>query len=125
MPQTTGYSCLIQYCPDAAREEVANVGVVLFCPEPHFLKARTARGNDRLRRFFGPGEVDGERIDVVKQSIKRRLTIDRDQFRDLASLERFAATRANAMRLTPPRAIAIEDPEAELDRLFDRLVGES
>jgi hypothetical protein len=49
MNPTTGYYSLIQYCPDAAREEAANVGVVLFCPEVDYLEARTVSGNDRIR----------------------------------------------------------------------------
>jgi hypothetical protein len=125
MSPITGYYSLIQYCPDAAREEAANVGVVLFCPETGFLEARTASGNDRIRRFFQPVDPDWERIKAMKLSIERRLRVDRDQFRDLAALERFAATRANAMRLTKPKAVAVEDPAAELNRLFERLVGES
>src|SRR5271155_2054881 len=118
MKPVTGYYFVIQYCPDLARQEAANVGVVLFCPEPFYLKARTARSNDRIRRFFRPANPDWARIDSLKRSIEERLTVDRDQFRDLASLERFAATRANAMRLTAPRAIAVEDPDVELRRLF-------
>jgi hypothetical protein len=124
MKRINGYYFLIQYCPDASRMEAANVGVVLFCPEPFFLKARTAKGNDRIRQFFRPTNPDWIQINTIKYSIERRLTVDRDQFRDLASLERFAATRANAMRLTPPRTVAVEDPDAELDRLFDQLVGD-
>jgi hypothetical protein len=124
MKPISGYYCLIQYCPDASRQEFANVGVVLFCPEPFFLKARTARGNQRIRRFFQPDDPDWDQINLLKNSIERRLTVDREQFRDLAALERFAATRANAMRLSAPRPIAVEEPEADLDRLFVRLVGE-
>jgi hypothetical protein len=125
MNTRTGYYSIIQYCPDPSRGEVANIGVVLFLPEPFYLKARTARGNERIRQFFQPSEADIAWINVIKYSIEERLRIDRDEFRDLASLERFAATRANAMRLTAPRWVAVEDPDAELDRLFDLLVGNS
>ena len=34
---TRGYYSLIQFCPDTCRLEVANVGVVLYCPEVSFL----------------------------------------------------------------------------------------
>lgn len=123
MRPINGYYSLIQYCPDAAREEAANIGIVLFCPEANFLEARTASGNDRIRRFFQPAEPDWEQINLMKRSIERRLRVDRDRFRDLESLERFAATRANSMRLTKPKAIAVEDPQMELTRLFKQLVG--
>jgi hypothetical protein len=124
MQPVTGYYFVIQYCPDASRLEAANVGVVLFCPEPFFLKARTVRGNDRIRRFFRPRDPDWVQINLIKRSIEERLTVDRDQFRNLASLEHFAATRANDMRLTKGRAVLVENPEEELNCLFDRLVGE-
>ena len=43
-----GYFCLVQYCPDLARREVANVGVLLFSPEHDFLEARLVTGNQRV-----------------------------------------------------------------------------
>jgi hypothetical protein len=123
MSHSTGYYSVIQYCPDPSRMEAANVGVVLLCPERDFLGVRTAKGNDRIRRFFGSGDHDWGQVNAVKLSIQRRLEADRERFKGLADLERFAATRANAMRLTPPRAVQVESPEAELERLFERLVG--
>ena len=41
MNATKGYFSLVQYCPDLARQEAANVGVVLFCPDLQFIRART------------------------------------------------------------------------------------
>jgi hypothetical protein len=34
MPAHQGYFCLIQDCPDRARMEAVNVGLVLFLPLP-------------------------------------------------------------------------------------------
>jgi hypothetical protein len=48
-----GYYSIIQHCPHLGRFEAANVGVLLFCPERHFLQAITARNNSRVIRFFG------------------------------------------------------------------------
>lgn len=126
MKTTTGYYSIIQYCPDPSRQEAANVGVVLFCPELDYMGVRTAKGNDRIRRFFRPKDIDRDQLNTMKLSIQRRLEIDREEFRELADLEKFAATRANSMRLTDPREIPVEegaDPAAVLERLFDRLVG--
>src|SRR5207302_946298 len=39
-------------------------------------------------------------------------------------LSRFTETRANAMRLTAPLPVLVEEPDAELNRLFKRVVGE-
>ncbi len=118
-----GYYCIIQYCPDLSRMEAANIGVILFCPEVRFIRAKTAAGNDRLRRFFGPEPRDWERIALIKSSVEKRLESDAGAFRTLADLEHFRQTRANDIQLTPPRSLLVEKPESELDRLFELLVG--
>jgi len=124
MSKTTGYYSIIQYCPDPSRLEAVNVGVVLFCPARNYLRARTSRSNKRIRRFFGLADIDGAQMNVILRSIQSRLEVDRDQFRDLSDLQKFAATRANAMRLTAPRPLVVEEPDEELERLFARLVAE-
>jgi len=47
-----GYFSLVQYCPDVARQEAVNVGVVLLCPEQKFIGVKITPGNQRIRRFF-------------------------------------------------------------------------
>jgi len=118
-----GYYSIIQYCPDLARLEAANIGVILFCPEPRFIRAKTSAGNDRIRRFFGAESQDWERIAVIKSSVEKRLAVDAEAFRTLEDLERFRLSRANDIQLTPPRSLLLDDPVAELDRLFEDLVG--
>lgn len=126
MKTDLGYYSIIQYCPDPSRKEAANVGVVLFCPDRQVLLVRTTTSNQRIRRFFGPLDIDQQQLNTLKLSIQRRLEADRADFRTLADLEKFVATRANAMRMTPPNELAIPAQEAAdqvLDRLFERLVG--
>jgi hypothetical protein len=123
MYPTSGYYCLIQYCPDAARLEAANVGVVLFCPDVPFLGARTAPSNDRVSRFFGRDSIDPERLNAAKKALEDRLRVERASFRELADLEKFVRTRANELILTPPRPITVRAPERELGELFEELVG--
>jgi hypothetical protein len=118
-----GYYSLIQYCPDLSRAEAANVGVLLFCPALRFLDARTAQGNDRVRRFFGPGSLDLGRINVMKRSIARRLRADAESFQSVDDLRRFIETRGNDIVLTALRPVKVEDAQSELDRLFHELVG--
>ena len=38
--------------PDLGRFEAANVGVLLFCPEKHFIQALTLGNNSRIIRLF-------------------------------------------------------------------------
>src|SRR5262245_52269084 len=62
MKATTGYYSIIQYCPDQARHEVANVGVVLFCPELPFLKTRMAADTHRIKEVFPGRKPDEKRL---------------------------------------------------------------
>jgi hypothetical protein len=123
MTPRKGFYSLIQYCPDLSRLEAANVGVVLFCPEPHFIRARTTRSNQRIRRFFGSEDRDWEQINVLKLAVEERLAVEGEHFRTLEDLERFIATRGNEIQLTQPRPVKVFDPEQDLELLFQRLVG--
>jgi len=125
MKPTTGYYSIIQYCPDVARHEVANVGMVLLCPELSFLKTRMAVGaRRRIKEMFPRLRQDQERLNSTLLGIAGRLHVDREYFKTVDDLSRFAETRANAMRLTAPLPVRVEDPDAELNRLFERMVGE-
>ena len=62
-------------------------------PNKRFCAARRPRGNDRIRRFFGSENQDWEQLNHLKVSIERRLEIEREQFKTLADLELFIATR--------------------------------
>jgi len=123
MNSAKGYYCLIQYCPDLSRQEAANIGVLFFCPELNFLRARVSRGNDRIRRFFGSVNGDREQIKAIKASIEERLEVEKSYFRTVKDLEKFIATRANEIQITSPLPMKVFDPEKDLESLFQRLVG--
>lgn len=123
MSATKGYYSVIQYCPDRSRMEAANIGVLLLCPEVGFVKARTAEGNDRIRRFFRGQPIDLVRVNAAKRSIERRVEVDRDNFSTPEDLVRFMDTRGNDILLTRPRPMKVQDPQADLDALFRELVG--
>jgi len=118
-----GYYSLIQYCPDYSRLEVANIGVVLFCPELRFLKARMVRGNDRVRRIFHGREIDLPQIEGAKMAIAERFETAQSDITTLDDLKQFIASRGNDILLTPPRPVKVVEPDADLNRLFGELVG--
>ena len=120
---SAGHYSVIQYCPDRARAEAANVGVVLLVPDRGFIKARTAPGNDRVRRMFN---LKGERLDhmnAAKRAFESRFEVEAVHFHCAEDLVRFAGTRGNELLLTPPRSIRVDDPDAELTSLFEEFVG--
>ena len=121
-PPRTGYYSLLQYCPDLARVEAANIGVILFSPEDGYLRARTAPANDRVRKFFGSTAGDLDQISAMKRMFERRLEVESGNIRDLAAFRRFASLLANELLVTPPRAVRVEEPDADLMQLFEELV---
>ncbi|WP_165072766.1 DUF3037 domain-containing protein [Paludisphaera rhizosphaerae] len=122
MSPSRGYYSLIQYCPDLGRLEAVNVGVLLFCPDREFLKARMSRDNSRVRQFFGATAYDADRLNSFKRGVVDRLEVERGDIRSLADLEGFIARRANAIQITPPRPIKVTDPEEDLAALYRELV---
>ena len=124
MERQAGYYSLIQYCPDPDREEVANVGVLLFSPSHRFMRAMTASDNRRIRQIFPNVRIDHEWLNSVKESICERLEADADQYRTLKDLCAFADTRANEMRISTPRPIMVVDPERQLRDLYEEYFGQ-
>lgn len=122
MKPSRGFFSLIQFCPDASRLEVANLGVILFCPERHFLKARIAADNERVRKLFG--KHDWQFINAQKRAIEERLKAAADQFHTLEDFRDYAGRRANQVIVTEPRFVKVFDPAADVRRLFEELVGE-
>jgi len=125
MNATKGYFCLVQYCPDIARAEAANVGVVLFSPEHRFIRARVSESIRRIRRFFGE-DVEGYRhLNAMKEALVKRLEVERADFSTLEDLQNFVGTRANKIILTQPKPLKVFEPQQDLEALFRELVLES
>ena len=118
-----GYYSLVQFCPDHSRMEAANVGVVLFCPELSFIEARTSSGNDRPRKFFGSHNIDPKFLDWAKKGLEERIRVESDSFKTIRDLEHFVNTRGNELVLTTPRPVKVFEPQKDMGRLFEELVG--
>lgn len=119
-----GYFCLVQYCPDLARREAVNIGVLLFSPEHGFLEARLSSGNQRVRRFFGEHTDHLKHISAMKDALIERIRVEGKEFCGIEDLSAFVTTRANRILLTPPKAIRVNDPVQDLNALYGSLVAE-
>ena len=119
-----GYYSIIQYCPDLSRFEAANIGVLLFCPESHFLQAMTNTKNSRIIRFFGREGHDWSRISTIKKSLQDRLEKEHRSIRSVDDLQQFIATRANVIQITDPLPMKVFDPERDLRDLYEQMIGE-
>ena len=124
MNATKGYFSLVQYCPDVARREAANVGVVLFCPDLRFIQAKMVKANHRIRRFFGEEADNFQHLNAMKESLAKRLEVEKAEFNALEDLQHFVETRANKIILTQPNPVKVFDPEQDLAALFHELVDE-
>jgi hypothetical protein len=124
MKPVKGYYSIIQFCPDRAKFEVANVGLILFAPEINYLDVKVSHSNGKIHHFFGRNNFDVGRLNFLKESIQNRLRVtEKGNIISLDALEKFINTRANEIVLTSPRPVKIEDPQKELESLFDELVG--
>ncbi|MCI0361350.1 MAG: DUF3037 domain-containing protein [Planctomycetaceae bacterium] len=124
MNSNVGYYSLVQYQPDPVRLEAANIGVLLFCPAKRFLRAKTARDNDRIRHFFGSKGHDWRRIDAFKRGLEERVQRESETIQTEEQLRRFIEARANEIRISAPRYIRVSDCEQQLDELFAELIGD-
>lgn len=121
---TKGYFCIVQYCPDHARKEVANVGVLLFSPEHGFLEARLDTSNQRVRRFFGSNDIHAKHVRLMKDAFLERIHVEKAEFSGLDDLMTFVQTRANRIILTNPKAVRVMNPNDDLQALYATLVAE-
>jgi hypothetical protein len=121
---TKGYYSLIQYCPDESRAEAANIGVILLCPEYHFLDVRVSSTNERVRRFFGKDKdaYKEDFVQSVKKSIETRLILNPNNIKTVEELTHFAETYTNKIQVTLPRFVRVEDPKDEIENLLTELV---
>lgn len=122
IPSAGSYS-LVQFCPDPARAEAVNLGVVICCPERQFVKAMLSRGNHRAARLVGRDSLDNTALQAAKRALEERLSCDAAHLASLEAFCQFAATRGNALHLTEPRPLRVFDPELDLQTLYADLVG--
>ena len=116
---------IIRVVPDVAREELMNVGAVLFSHAYDFLDARVALDEARLRAFY-PG-VD---LDIVNTHLAAfpRLCHGGPAAGPLGLLSRkerwhwLVAPRSTIIQTSLPHTGMCSDPVKMLDHLVERMV---
>lgn len=117
-----GYYSLIQYSEHPERIEFVNVGVVLFSDGAPRVLVKFSENPRRVERVFGISL--GQHFRLMKESVEHRIYSDFHKSWDRQSIERFISLRAGKLRLSPPRAVHVIDPQQVINQLFERLVGE-
>lgn len=117
-----GFYSVVQFCPDRFRAEAVNIGLVLLCLEPHIVHVRMNRKYDRLRKLFSIAGPDLKNLKLTVAGLKSRIETSAAELRTEEDLATFAASRANDLRLTPPRLAKLFNVEEDFERLFGQLV---
>jgi hypothetical protein len=117
---------ILRVVPDVARGERVNVGVVLHCRRRRFLDARLRLDEDRLAAL-APG-CDAAALRPILGALEAVARGDGagGALARLDPSDRFGWLTAPSSTVVQPSAVhtgLTEDPAAELDRLFARLVA--
>lgn len=126
MPAREGFQyAVIRVVPRVERGEYFNAGVVLFCRRRRFLAARTLLDAGALAAL-SPG-ADPEAVRGHLETLER-VAAGEPSGGPIAALdasERFhwlTAPSSTVVQASPVHTGLTDDPEAELERLFGRLV---
>jgi hypothetical protein len=117
---------VIRVVPDVARGEFLNAGVILFAKSHRALLSRVALDEDRLAALAADTDVATIRSHL--ESIERICEGGEaaGPHASLTASERFhwlTSPRSTVIQLSPVHSGLCNDPAAEADRLFERLVA--
>lgn len=117
---------MLRVVPDVERGEAVNAGVVVYCRTRRFLRARIALPAARLSALAP--DLDQVPVRTHLQALEAVAAGDPEAgpIARMDASERFgwlAAPSSTIVQPSPVHTGLCDDPAAELDRLFDRLVG--
>ncbi|MFI6326111.1 DUF3037 domain-containing protein [Nonomuraea sp. NPDC050556] len=114
---------VIRAIPQVERGEQINVGVLLYCQPRTYLCARVELDDARLRAIDPAADVDGVRRALGAYELACGQEAGPLKTESLGSRFRWlTAPRSTIVQTGPVHPGLTTDPEAELARLFDRLV---
>ncbi len=119
---STGFYSVIQFCPDAARQEAVNVGVVLFDTHTGYVGVKFTPTVERIRKFFG-NVIDTAQLKVLGESVQQMFEREKQLLASADSFRALGERQANELRFTPPRKIAFGHPQTVLEAIYQRLVA--
>lgn len=116
---------VVRVVPHVEREEFVNAGVILFCPERHYLAARIELDEGRLLALAADADLA-----LVRRHLEAIPLIcsggpDAGPIGALPLRERWhwlVAPRSTILQTSAPHAGLCESPESWTERLIDRVV---
>ena len=130
MVAVTGYPfqyAVLRAVPRVDRGEFVNIGVIMYCQQTEFLRARTRIDDARLRGL--DPAVDLESVQIAAEAIVAACEAATGSARENDGLAvRFGmltAPRSTVVQPSPIHAGVTSDPERTLDELMTKLVSPS
>ncbi len=126
MPESYFYEyAVIRLVPRVEREEFLNVGIIMFCKRPRFLKAKCQINTEKLGLY--DHELD---LSVIEKNLEafHKICVGDKQGGPMAQEDhasRFrwlTAERSSSIQTSRPHHGFSSDLEATLERLFNELV---
>ncbi len=112
---------LVRYVPHAEREEFLNIGVLLHSAEEQFLDCLFTHDVRRVKRFHP--QADLEFLRGLQGYFEQQIQQHEDHLEQL--LEEMQQTLSHIVQLAPERRVLAAEPQAQLQQLFERLVGKT
>jgi len=109
---------LVRYVPHVEREECLNIGLLLYSPGEQLLDCLFTRDFRRVKRFHP--QADLELLRALQEDFEQQIQRHEDDLEGF--LRQLQQSLSHAVQLAPARPILSAEPEAELPKLFQRLV---
>ncbi len=126
MPKLSSFEyAILRIVPRVEREEFINAGVIVFCLEQKYLRARVQMDEDRLRALFPTADTEHTRDHLDAFAKVAEGAADGGPVAALSIRQRFhwlVAPRSTVIQVSPVHAGLCEDPHQTLDHLFRTLV---
>jgi hypothetical protein len=116
---------VLRIVPRVEREEFINAGVIVFCLERKFLRARVEIDEDRIHALWSGMDLDHVRDHLEAFRKVAEGAADGGPVAALSIRQRFhwlVAPRSTVIQVSPVHAGMCEDPDVVLDDLFQKLV---
>jgi hypothetical protein len=110
---------LVRYVPHAEREEFVNIGLLLHSPEEQFLDCLFTDDLRRIKRFHR--QADLEFLRDLQSHFEQQIQQHEDNLQGF--LEGMQQSLSHVIQLAPARPVLAAEPQAQLQQLFERLVG--
>jgi Protein of unknown function (DUF3037) len=117
---------VIRVVPRVDREEFINAGVILFCKEQRFLRARVALLPERVRALWAETDIDLIQVHLLAFTRICDGDAQAGPIAQLPQAERFhwlVCPRSTTVQVSAVHSGLCQDPELTLERLFEQLVA--